>query len=163
MQMFTWLALEKEADRFIKRHKSHFGKFHHKFFLNACLLWLLSWAFQLSLQPCLFHFESYWGNPSHARLLQVKHWVRQDWRAAGRTGILVPDALFLHYIAVLLALFLYHELSLILPASTPSKSYLPDYLLGQCLASLCMCSYYWNLILHSRMLEAELASYSVGY
>lgn len=30
-QMFTWLALEKEADRFIKRHKSLFGKFTTNF------------------------------------------------------------------------------------------------------------------------------------
>lgn len=73
MQMFTWLALKKEADRFIKRQADTqipLWKIHHKFFLSARLLWWLSWTFQFRLWPCLSHFESYWEPPSHARLLQ---------------------------------------------------------------------------------------------
>lgn len=52
MQMFTWLALKKEADRFIKRQADTqipLWKIHHKFFLSARLLWLLSWTFQFRL------------------------------------------------------------------------------------------------------------------
>lgn len=106
-QMFPWFALKKEADRFIKRQADSqipLWKIHHKFFLSGCFIWLLSWTFQFRLQPCLFHFESYWGTPSHAKLPQVKGWVGQGWRAAKKVGILAPNALFLCYIPVSLAL-----------------------------------------------------------
>lgn len=96
-------------------------------------------------------------------------------KALGRAGlkssrvcILAPDALFYTIFQSSWHYPLYHELSLI-PSSFYSKQILPLWLysgirlLGQCLAWLHMCSYCWNLILHSRMLDPELAFYSVGW
>lgn len=158
-QMFPWFALKKEADRFIKRKADSqipLWKIHHKFFWSGCFIWLLSWTFQFRLQPCLFHFESHWGTSSRARLPQVKRWVGQGWRAAKRVGILAPNAYFYAIFQSPWHYLLYHELPLI-PSSFCSKQILPPWLysgihlLGQCLAWLHMCSYYWNLIVHSRM------------
>lgn len=96
------------------------------------------------------------------------HEAEEGWGAAERGGklapMLCPCAMFHppwhHPLYLWLVINSFH---LVLQANPTSWLHSGISFLGQSLASLHMCSYYWNLILHSRMLGSKLAFCSVGW
>lgn len=96
------------------------------------------------------------------------HKAGEGWGAAGRVGKLAPmpcpyamlHSPWHHPLYLWLVINSFH---LVLEANPTSWLHSGISFLGWSLASLHMCSYYWNVILHSRMLGSKLAFCSVGW